>query len=84
MVRLGPQVTEWPYRLCFGHPVVDAQTWETYEFEAVQHSVLGVVVTDVVMALQEEDLEHQHLVIVGPTALGWGPSTHPGGRNGSS
>lgn len=23
------------------------------------------------MALQEEDLEHQHLVIVGPTALGW-------------
>ena len=56
MVRLGPQVTEWPYCLCVGHPVVDAQTWETYEVEAVQHSVLGVVVTDVVMALQEEDL----------------------------
>jgi hypothetical protein len=23
------------------------------------------------MALQEEDLEHQHLVIVGPAAPGW-------------
>ena len=84
MVRLGPQVTEWPYRLCFGHPVVDAQTWETYEFEAVQHSVLGVVVTDVEMALQEEDLEHQHLVIVGPAAPWMDPSLYPGGRNGFS
>ena len=55
---------------CIWHPVVDPQTEESHEAEAVQDCVVCVVVTDFVNALQDEDLEHQNLIIAGPTTLG--------------
>ncbi len=37
----------------------------------VYDSELNVVVTDVVIALQDEDLKYQNLVIAGPSILEW-------------
>jgi hypothetical protein len=68
--RLGQPVTEKPYNLCVEHSVVGPKSELAHEAEAVQDRVLYVVVTDVVIALQDENLEHLKLIIYGSSILG--------------
>jgi hypothetical protein len=68
--RLGKAVSIQPYCLGIRHPFMDSHTKETHETEAVEYGVLCIVVADILVALQVQDLEHQHLVVAGSPSPG--------------
>ena len=60
--RLGKRLAILPHRLLIGNVARGLDAKEVTEAQPVQYLVLGVVVCEAVIALQEQDLEHQHRV----------------------
>jgi len=60
---VGELVPEFPDFLLVGDSVVDAKSKETLERETIKYHELGLAVCQIIDALQDQNLEHHHVII---------------------
>lgn len=69
--KAGELFPEVPDRLAVGHIVRDGQVQKAHETKAVAYLKLRRVIRDVVVALKDQDFEHQQVIIGSPPPCLW-------------